>query len=315
MHEPAGRTLAAAGMVMAGMAVFGFVDNLIRIAAGLGGLWQFQLLRSGLAVALIAGGAWAVGYRLRPVSGRAVAVRSALGSAAMVVYFACLGLLPIAEVVAGLFTAPLFVVIYETAFFGARVGPRRAAAVIVGFIGILIALRPEAGGFSGFSLLPALAGALYGAGNVATRRLCAGEATGALLGAFFLSMAAWGALGLIVLAIVDPAVPEGSAGWALRGWVPPVGAYLVLIVVQAVGSIAGVGLSIRAYQIADATTVAVFENTLLVFATLWAIVLWGEYPGPGTLVGLVLIAAAGALIAIRTEAPQPLRSPATSEPS
>ena len=72
-----------------------------------------------------------------------------------------------------------------------------------------------------------------------------------------------------------------------------------MIVVQGVGSLLGVGLSIKAYQLADATMVAVFENALLVFATLWAIFLWGESPDAPGWLGLAMITAAGVIIALR----------------
>jgi len=88
--------------------------------------------------------------------------------------------------------------------------------------------------------------------------------------------------------------------------VPPTGVFGIMIVVQAIGSLLGVGLSIRAYQMADATMVAVFENTLLVFATIWAVILWAELPDALGLLGLALITAAGIIIAIRSDpAPVP----------
>ncbi len=87
----------------------------------------------------------------------------------------------------------------------------------------------------------------------------------------------------------------------------PQGAFLVMTVVQGVGSLVGVGLSIRAYQIANATVVAVFENSLLVFATFWAIVLWREVPSPVEAVGLALVTMAGVLIALRDPSSTPVR--------
>jgi drug/metabolite transporter (DMT)-like permease len=92
--------------------------------------------------------------------------------------------------------------------------------------------------------------------------------------------------------------------------VAPEGVFFLVIVVQGVGSLLGVGLSIRAYQIASATVVAVFENTLLVFATLWAVVLWREVPGSVEALGLVLVTLAGVLIALREPRAVPVREEA-----
>ena len=300
MKDGQGRaTIVAAAMVLGAMALFGFIDNFMRLAAEDGGLWQFHLLRGLLAVAILIPVARIAGARLRPVRPGAVALRSLCNSLAMVIYFGGLGILPIAQVVAGLFTAPLFVVLFSILFFRERIGPWRIGAVVLGFVGIVLALRPDTGSIGAATVLPVLAGALYGLGNLLTRRWCAQEGTFTLLGTFFGLMAVWGAVGCVVLALSPVAVPAGAAGWPLRGWVPVEGMFLTMIVVQAVGSLVGVGLTIRAYQTADATMVAVFENALLVFATLWAIFLWGESPDAPGWLGLAMITAAGVIIALR----------------
>lgn len=298
----------AAVAVLGAMTLFGLIDNFMRLAAQTGGLWQFHFLRSVVALALLVVVARVTGASLRPYRPRSVLGRSCLNGSAMVIYFGCLGLMPIAQVVAGLFTAPLWVVLFSVAFFGEKVGPRRIFAVLLGFAGIVLVLRPDAGEFSVLSVVPVLAGALYALGNIATRRWCGGEGTLTLLGGFFGMMMVFGALGVGVLALFPQPVPDGADGFIVRGWVAPVGIYGVMIVVQGVGSLIGVGLSIRAYQLADATFVAVFENTLLLFATIWAVVLWGEVPDALALLGLAMIAGAGVIIALRSDAPQGVRA-------
>lgn len=299
MQPTTSRPVLAAVLVLASMALFGLIDNFMRLAASTGGLWQFHVLRAAAALAILVPAALLLGGSLWPHAPGRVLLRSVLNSFAMVIYFGCLGFMPIAQVVAGLFTAPIFVVLFSRLLFGEQAGPRRLAAVAIGFLGILLALRPAAGDLSMLSALPVLAGAFYGLGNLVTRRWLGAEATLTLLSWFFGLMLIWGALGCLVIALWPLPAAPGPAGWATRGWVATEGVFLAMILVQAVGSIVGVGLSIRAYQLADATTVAVFENTLLVFATIWAIVLWGEVPGPVTFAGLALIALAGVLIALQ----------------
>ena len=308
METTTNRPGLAAVCVLGGMALFGLIDNFMRLAAETGGLWQFHLLRAAVALAILLPMAAALGISVRPKRPGRVLGRSLLNSGAMVISFGALGLMPIAQVVAGLFTAPLFVVIFSPLIWREKVGPRRIIAVLIGFAGILLVLPPDAARLEPLTLMPVMAGAIYALGNIATRRWCGGEGTLTLLGGFFGLMLLWGALGLGVLAIVQPAVPDGAAGFVLRGWVWPGGIFGVMIVVQGVGSLIGVGLSIRAYQLADATFVAVFENTLLVFATLWAIVLWGEVPTAGATAGIALIALAGIIIALRSDAPQAVRA-------
>lgn len=290
--------LLAAAMVTGAMALFGLIDNFMRLAAEVGGLWQFHLVRSLIAVGLLVPVALWFGAKLRPLSGRRVLARSALNSTAIVIYFGCLGFMPIAQVAAGLFTAPLFVVLFSNLFFGQRVDISRLCAAALGFAGVVLALRPDAGDLSLWSALPVVAGAFYGLGNLVTRRWCANEGTLVMLGSFFAMMGVWGALGCFGLWIWPLPVPEGGNGFMTRGWVPTNGVFLWVIIVQAVGSLIGVGLSIRAYQIADPTMIAVCENTLLVFATVWAIILWAEVPDALAFVGVGMVTIAGVMIAM-----------------
>jgi len=199
MDAGANRPVLAAMLVLGAMALFGLIDNFMRLAAENGGLWQFHLLRGTLAVAVLVPLAWLLKIRLRPRNARLVLGRSALNTTAMVIYFGCLGLMPIAQAVAGLFTAPIFVVIFSVLFFGERIGPRRIFAVALGFVGIILVLRPETGDFSWLTVLPVIAGAFYGLGNLITRRLCMQEGTLTLLGGFFGLMTLAGALGCLVL--------------------------------------------------------------------------------------------------------------------
>jgi drug/metabolite transporter (DMT)-like permease len=307
MQRDTSRPVTAALLVLASMALFGLIDNFMRLAAETGGLWQFHFLRAVAALAILVPLAVLFGARLRPRAPGRVLLRSSLNSFAMVIYFGCLGFMPIAQVVAGLFTAPIFVVLFSVALFGERISLRHLIAVALGFLGILLVLRPEAGDLSALSALPVLAGAFYGLGNLVTRRWLGAEGTLSLLAAFFGMMLIWGGLGCLAIALWPLPVAPGAEGWTTRGWVAPEGVFLALILVQAVGSIIGVGLSIRAYQLADATMVAVFENTLLVFATIWAIILWGEVPDAPAVAGLALIALAGVLIALRAR-PAPVES-------
>jgi drug/metabolite transporter (DMT)-like permease len=68
--------------------------------------------------------------------------RSALHGAAMLIYFGCLAFLPVAQVAAGLFTAPIFVLVIARLVYGHALGPARIAAAAVGFLGVILALTP-----------------------------------------------------------------------------------------------------------------------------------------------------------------------------
>jgi drug/metabolite transporter (DMT)-like permease len=101
------RPALAAALVIRSMALFGLTDNFMTLAAETGGFRQFHFLRAAIALLLLWPLASAFGVELRPWRAFRVVARSLLNSLAIVIYFGCLGFMPIAQVVAGLFTAPL----------------------------------------------------------------------------------------------------------------------------------------------------------------------------------------------------------------
>ena len=304
MLPPPDRTLTAAGMILIYATVIGFGDNFVRVVAAEGGLWQFHATRTAMALGLVALLMRPLGLRLKPVRLGAVVARSTIHGISMLIYFGCLAFLPVAQVAAGLFTAPIFVLLISRFAYGHHIGPVRIAAVAVGFVGVILVLGPSAmSGASLAALLPVAAGALYALGNIATREWCAGESAETLLVAFFVALGVLGLAGLAVLAVVPIEVPTGAAGFVQRGWVWPSGTFYFWTFVQAAGSLLGVGLMIRAYQIAAASRVSVFEYIILPASALWGWLIWGEVLLLSAGVGMGLIALAGAMIALRARAP------------
>ena len=289
----------AVAYTLSAMALFGLIDNFMRLVAETGGLWQFHLMRSVTALGILVIAAAVLKIELRPKRPARVLGRTFFATMAMLVYFGCLGSMPIAQAVAGLFTAPIFVVIFSMIFLRETIGLRRGFAVLLGFFGIILVLRPDAQGLGAMTFLPILAGAFHAIGIIMTRRWCAAEGTLSLLAVFFGFMLVIGGIGTVMMGqfVTDP--PAGAAGFVFRGWVPFEGMFLILTVVQGIGSLIGVGLIIKSYQMAESSFIAVFENTMIVFATLWAIVLWGEVPDNIGLLGLLCIMASGVIISVR----------------
>jgi drug/metabolite transporter (DMT)-like permease len=92
----------------------------------------------------------------------------------------------------------------------------------------------------------------------------------------------------------------GPAGFVLRGWVTPDATFLLLATVQAVGAALGVVLMVRAYQVAEANRVSVFEYLVLPSAAFWGFVLYDQRIGLAAVLGMALIFAAGVAIALRS---------------
>jgi drug/metabolite transporter (DMT)-like permease len=292
-------TAFGAALILAGMALLGFTDNFVRLIADDAGLWQFHLLRSAMALPLLGLAAFALGLALRPRRPGAVAVRSGVQTLAMLLYFGALPMMPIAQVGAGLFTAPLWILLFAALLFGRRIGPRRLAAVGLGFAGVLLMLRPDPSNLELATVMPVAAGALYGLSNLLTREWCADEPVGALLASFFGGLALASAAVLALLALV--AAPEAwveAAPFLVAPWRAPTADLLLWTFVQAAGALLAVGLVARGYQSGETSALAVFEYAFLVSASFWAWALWGETLAPLDFLGVAMIIGSGLIVAL-----------------
>lgn len=291
---------AATFMVIA-MLIIGLIDNYVALIADDISLWQFQFLRGCMAAPLLGVLAFFGLGSLRPIRLWAVLLRNGFIALGMLFYFGSLAFMPIAEALAGLFTAPIFVLLISVFFYGEKVGLLRIFAVLFGFAGIVVVLGPSGGTISYVNFLPVFGGLFYAMGSVATQRICAQETTFAMLAGLFGFQAVVGAAALAILALWQPDAPLGSDGFLLRGLIWPTGLTWGLIAVQAVGSLIGVGFLIRAYQNGEPSFVAVFEYSVFIFGPLFAYLLFGQSVTGVQIVGIAMIAAAGSLIALRSD--------------
>ncbi|MBT4567145.1 MAG: DMT family transporter [Marinovum sp.] len=291
---------AAALTMMAAMLVIGCIDNFISLIAIDSGLWQFQVLRSAMGLPLIILASFLGFGTLWALRLWAVALRSFFVAFAMLFYFGSLAFMPLAQALAGLFTSPIFILLITAFILREPVGPARIFAVLLGFIGILLVLDSDWSTLNWISFLPVVGGVFYAMGAVATRQLCEGESTLSMLAMLFIIQAVIGALALAFLGQFEFTVLEGAAGFIQRGWVWPVSAALPFILLQAVGSVLGVGLIIRAYQIGTASYVAIYEYSVFISGPFFAWMLFGQTVTALQAGGIILIAAAGIVIAIRS---------------
>jgi len=301
----ANRTIAAAGAILGYAALVTYADNFVRVIAEQSNLWQFHATRSVIAMGMLLVAARILGLRVRPRRWGPFIARSAAHGSALLIYFGCLGFLSVAEAVAGLFTAPIFVLLIMRFAYGRRLGPVRIAAALVGFAGVILVLFPDGPrAVNAAAPVAVLAGALYGLGNIATREWCPEEATATLTAGYFGALGIAGFAGLGVLwALPVAEVPAGAAGFLMRGFVAPSAEVMLWTVVQAVASLIGVGFLVRAYQMAEASRVSVFEYMLLPAAAIWTYLIWGSAIAPMSAIGMALIIGAGAVMALRADPP------------
>ncbi|MDA9354558.1 DMT family transporter [Amylibacter sp.] len=290
---------AAISMIGA-MLILGFTDNFIVFIAEIMSLWQFQFIRAVIALPLIVCIAYLLKITIRPKRPWAVALRSLFLTIAMIFYFWSLAFIPMAQALAGLFTSPIFILIISGLIFRQSISFIQIVAVFIGFIGIIFVVDTEFTELTFFSFLPVFGGLFYAMAAVATREFCEGETTLALLASIMIMQGFVGMGALYIIAWVSPEVPNGAAGFILREWVWNINSVMPWITLQAVGAILGIGLIFRAYQIGQASQVAVFEYSALIFGPFFAWVLIGQQVNLMQLLGILLIAIAGSLIALRS---------------
>ena len=293
------QALAAAALVVAAMALLGLSDNLVALVAAEVGLWQFHATRSVIALILVVAVARFYGVALRPLRLSTVVLRSLLVSLSMVFYFGALAFVSVAQSAAGLFTAPIWVLLITFLVMRRAIQIWTILAVTLGFGGALLVLQPDVTALSPVLLMPIVAGVLYALAAIMTRAYCAREHTLCLLAGFFVAILFWGLLGCAILALWQPDVPQGAEGFLRRGWVSLSGTQFALIAVQAILAVVGVGLITKGYLLAEASFVSVFEYSLLIFGALWGWWIWSQTLDLWAIAGMGMIVVSGLVLARR----------------
>lgn len=283
----------------AGIGLFSIQDMILKLLSGSYPLSQAMMLRGLTAAPLLAllalrdGG---LGTLLTPGT-KAMIWRGFVMFLAYGTYYLALPALPIATTVALYFSAPLFITILSVFLLKETVGWRRWFAVLLGFCGVVIMVRPGGSLFEWAALLPVLSGLAYGLSMIFARKL--GERETATAMAFwgnlvFLAMAA-----LMALALGDGRYAVGghpSMEFLLRGWVWP--SLQDAALMCGCGVIAALGLTLltQAYRIADSNAVAPFEYSFMIWGVFWGWAFFGEWPDSIGWVGISIIVGAGLMV-------------------
>jgi len=294
-------SLAATGFLCLGVLVFSLQDPVLKELSSVYPVTQAMAVRSlvALPILLLLVRATTSGKPLRSKRAWLLAVRAVIALGAYLFYYLSIATLPLADAVALFFVAPLIIAGLGIVFLGERPHRSTVAALAVGMLGVVIALRPGAAMFDWAAALTLAAAALYALAQILARNL--GESEGAPVITFYQNMA------FLVLAPALAAVmaaggvePSGhpSLAFLVRPWVWPTAGDMILMAVCGVIASAGMTLLSQAYRLAPAGNVAVFEYTAILWAPLWGFLFFAEVPKTTTLVGAALICGAG-LVALR----------------
>lgn len=291
----------AAGLMVTSLFLLGLQDGLVKLTSGDVSLWQFQLLRALGNLALIAIASIFISMiRPRwPINWGAVALRSLFLVTAMSFFFGGVPFLTLSEIAAGLYIFPLFVTLLSAVILRERVGPRRIAAVLCGFAGALLILKPGTAAFQWVGLMPVMAAFCYASMILTTRKLCRHEHPATLAAGVSVGFVVYGVLGIAGMSLFRHEELIAEWPYLFTGWQPlllMVG--LTIFACSCLNLVSNIALA-KAYQSAESSWLAPFDYSYLIFATFWGAVLYGDFPDGFSLAGMALIAGSGIYVAWR----------------
>lgn len=220
------------------------------------------------------------------------AVRSGIGFVAMQLWFLALTLMPVTQAVALSFTTPLFITVFALLFLGEKAGPRRYCALVVGYIGAFIILRPDRHGFPPQALVVLAASAMMAASSIVVKALTRTEAPTRIVFYMALFMTLF-------------SIPFGIAAWQpITLW------HVAALAVIGVTSTAAQIAMAQAYLRAPMVVLMPLDFTRLIFTAIFAWFAFGETLNAHTLLGAGMIVLSAAYIAHR----EAVRSAAAPRP-
>ena len=273
--------LAGIGLMLLSVSMFSFGDALGKFMVATYAVGQLLWLRACAALIVLAPAIW----RHRASFARLERpwlqlLRVLLSTLEVAAFFLATVYLPLADVVTCYLACPIFVTALSAIVLRERVGWRRWSAILVGFTGVVIALHPSAQTVSWPAMI-ALSGSLsFSILMLVTRSLRATPdivmATTQFIGTFLLGV------------LMSP-----------FGWVTPSSGSLVLFAAAGIISVSALLCVNRSLKLAPASVVVPYQYSMIVWAIIFGIIVFGDMPSPATIIGAAIIIGAGLYIFLR----------------
>ncbi len=280
--------VTGAMLMMASMACFTVNDALIKATGGAVPLFQLLVLRGVLAtllIAFLAGSRGAFRVKASRRDWALIILRSVSEVGAAYFFVTALLNMPLANITAILQVLPLTVTLGSALIFREAIGWRRMTAILIGFCGMLLIVRPGPEGFTQWSLYALIAVLCVTARDLSTRRIS--PEVPSLLVTFSASLTVLIAAGLASLSIQ---------------WAPITPSLGGLIAASSLFIVGGYFFSVQVMRAGDVSFIAPFRYTGLIWALLLGWVVFGEWPGMMTLLGAGIIVATGLFTLYRERA-------------
>lgn len=203
--------------------------------------------------------------------------RGALAAGSAAIFIFAVAYVPLADAVAVTFVAPFLVTVMGAVLLKEHVGPRRWTAITIGFVGMLIVIRPGLGVFHPAMFLVLVAASLFALRQILSRRLSGSDRTATTVAYTALSA-------FILLTLPLPLV------WKIPAWGLEMGLLASIALMAAVAEI----MVIKSLELAEAVVLAPVHYSLLIWGTMYGWLVFGQLPDRWTWLGALIIVATGA---------------------
>ena len=281
-------------LLTSGLLIFGFADNLTLLVSDQVSVGQFHFSRSICAICVVLVFARFSGAKILPNNWKAVFTRAFFNVVAMLLYFGVIPMMPIAEAGAGLFTSPIFILLFSYILYKENITNRQIFSFLLGLLGVVLILGNNYSNITIYHIFPVLAGASYAMGAIITNRYLKEEDPVAILLCFLFSIGLVGLL-LTVFFTVTP-VKETyliEAPFIFKPWSNQGIFFWAVMIFLGFTSSSAIYLMIKAYQISRPSYAAIYEYTYLISAGFFSWLFWGSVPTFASLCGIIAIVIAG----------------------
>ncbi|SNS30082.1 MULTISPECIES: DMT family transporter [unclassified Azospirillum] len=275
-----GKSLIGIAWFQVAILCFAVMDAAIKYLTADFGTWQIMFFRgffSLIPIAMLTARSGGLGT-LRTSHLLSHVGRALIGIAAAFCFFYAYSIMPLADAYAIAFAGPLFMTALSVPVLKEKVGWRRWLAVLVGFAGVIVMLRPGQGMLTLTALVPLAAAAFYALTMLYVRVLARTESNAAITFYFVTTMSIMATIAMI---------PEWRTP---QGW-----QWLLLIMVGVIGGVAQIAFT-QAFRLTSPSLLAPFEYTAMIWAVLFGYLLFGDIPDKAIWIGGAIVVAAGLYI-------------------
>jgi drug/metabolite transporter (DMT)-like permease len=283
--------------MLAGIAMFSVNDALGKWLLVDYSVAELLLIRSAAALVLLAPfirNSGVAAFTSAPQPALQI-VRIVLSALEVAMFFWAVSYLPLADAVTFYLAGPIYVTALSVVVLGETVGWRRWSAVLVGFVGVVLALRPSAASFT-LPALIALGGSIFFAILMITTRMLRETPDTVLIS------------GQIVATLLF------GAAFAPFGWVTPSFRDFMLLSLFGALSIVALACVNRSLKLAPASVVVPYQYTMIIWAIMLGYAVFGDVPDLLTVAGAAIIIAAGLYIFWREQAQSRQKAPSSLHP-